>query len=158
MATAPRRPRSDSTKAIIGAMEAAATPLPPIPTHVKLRDCDLPFWDAIVRARMREEWDQVTLVVAAQLARCQYDIEAESLMLSMESSVIRNDKGTPVANPRVSVLEQLSRRQMALMRSLQLVGTGTGTGQRTPDLAKGRKLQRQAEQARGEVDDGLLAS
>ena len=155
MATTTRRPRSDSTQAIIDAMKAAATPLPPVPRHVILRNCDQPFWTAIVRARMREEWDDVTLVVAAQLARCQYDIEREAMMLDMESTVIRNDKGTPVANPRVSVLEQLSRRQMALMRSLQLVGTGIG--QRTPDLVKGRKLQRQGEQARGEVDDGLLA-
>jgi hypothetical protein len=85
------------------------------------------------------------------------DIESESIQLEDEGSVLKNDRGTLVQNPRHAVLEQLARREMALMRSLRIAGTATGD---TRDLEKGRKLQRQAEAARGEVDldEGLLAT
>lgn len=95
------------------------------------------------------------MVVAAQLARCQCDIELESEALDAEGSVIENQRGTMVMNPRHAVLEQLARREMAMMRSLQMVGSARG---KREDLEKGRKLQRQAEVAREELaDDDLLA-
>ena len=82
------------------------------------------------------------------------DIERESAWLEEEGSVIKNDKGTQVMNPRNAVLEQLARREMALMRTLKISGASTGD---TRDLEKGRKLQREAEKARAEVADDLLA-
>ena len=59
-------------------------------------------------------------------------------------------------NPRHAVLEQLSRREMALMRTLRIGGDAAGDKR---DLVKGRHLQRQAEEARQQVseEDGLLA-
>lgn len=73
-----RKKRSDSAAAAIDAMVNAARPLPSIPGHVRLRAEDLPFWEGVVRARARDEWTDADLVVAAQLARCQHDIERES--------------------------------------------------------------------------------
>ena len=113
--------------------------------------------EAILRARTRDEWAAVDLVVAGQLARCQADIEAESLALEGEGSVIDNQRGTPVMNPRQAVLEQLSRRQMAYMRALRMAGTAAGGDKR--DLQAARKMQRQSEQLRDEIaEDDLLAS
>ena len=101
-------------------MVNAASPLPGIPGHVRLRPDDLPFWEGVVRARARDEWTEADLVVAAQLARCQRDIEHEQISLDSEGSVIENAKQTMVMNPRHAVLEQLARREMALMRSLRI--------------------------------------
>ena len=150
----PKRARSDSAKAAINAAINASLALPDCPAHVKLRDRDRPFWADVLRARARDEWTQADLIVAAQLARCMSDIEAESEAMEDEGSVIKNDKGTAVMNPRNSVLEQLARREMALMRTLKIAGASTGD---TRDLVKGRKLQREAEKARAEVADDLLA-
>jgi hypothetical protein len=134
----------------------AATPLPALPAHVRLRDTDLPFWDGIVRARARDEWSASDLVVAAQLARCQYDIERESIVLDDEGTVLVNERGTQIANPRVSVLEQLARREMALLRTLRMGGTAAGGDRR--DLEKGRLVQRQSERMREELaSDDLIA-
>lgn len=150
-----RKKRSDSADAAINAMLNAAKPLPDVPAHVRLRDQDLPFWDNIVRARARDEWSDADLIVGAQLARCMADIEAESIKLDSEGSVIENQRGTPVMNPRHAVLEQLARREMALMRSLQMTGSAKGDKR---DVEKSRQLQRQAEKARAEVaEDDLLA-
>lgn len=129
---------------------------PPVPAHVTLRPADLPFWDGVVRARARDEWTAADLVVAAQLARCQRDIEVESSTLDGEGTVVKNDRGTLVANPRVSVLEQLARREMALMRSLRMAGRVAGDAR---DESGQRKAQRQAEKTLAEIEDEeLLAS
>jgi hypothetical protein len=75
--------------------------------------------------------------------------------LDVEGTVIPNDKGTMVVNPRVSVLEQFARREMALMRTLRMGGRVAGAAR---DLAPARKIERQSRQVRAELeDDELLA-
>lgn len=152
---AKRKPRSGSAESQVKALiDAAAGPIEP-PAHCKLRKGDQPFWDGIVRARARDEWSDADLVVAAQLARCQADIEREQIALDGESSVMTNDRGTRVMNARVSVLEQLARREMALMRTLRMGGRIAGD---IRDEAGRRKLQREAEKLRDELaDEDLLA-
>ena len=136
-------------------MVDAAKPLPDPPEHVSLRDGDRPFWDGILRARARDEWTESDLVVAAQLARCQADIEREQMLLDAEGSVVENARGTNVMNARVTILEQLARREMALLRTLSMGGRVSGDAR---DEAGRRRIQRQAEQVRAELeDDELLA-
>ena len=151
-----RKPRSDSAQVAIDAMLNAGKPLPECPAHVRLLDEHQPFWIDILRARTREEWTEADLVVAAQLARVQFDIERESQLLEEEGTVIKNDRGTPVANPRAVVLERFAARQMALLRALLLAGAAKGDKR---DVVKARSVQRQAEQARASLaDDELLAT
>lgn len=150
-----RKSRADSVTATIKAMVSVAEPWPQPPSHVRLRDEDGPFWDGIIRARARDEWTKADLVVGAQLARTMRDIEVESEKLESEGSVIENQRGTPVMNPRHAVLEQLARREMALMRSLRMGGTSAGL---THDAQKSRQMQTQAERVREELqEDSLLA-
>src|SRR5688500_17839351 len=110
-----RKPTNTAEAAVKAALDAAKGP-PSAPDHVTLRSEDQPFWEGIVRARARDEWSPPDLVVGVQLARCQADIESESRLLQVEGTVVLNLRGTSVANPRVSVIEQLARREMALMR------------------------------------------
>jgi len=153
-----KRPQASSVEAAIQAAVAAAEGLPRPPAHVKMRPGDWPFWDGIVRARARDEWTGPHLVVAAQLARCQHDIENESALLDGEKTVTSNCRGTPVVNPRVMVLEQFARREMALMRSLAIAGRAVVDPRK---LEATRKLQRRADEAQdaiaGEDDDDFLA-
>ena len=150
-----KRTRADSASSAVKAMLDAAKGPPPVPEHVKLREGDAPFWDGILRARARDEWSDADLVVAAQLARCQRDIETQQEELDIEGSVVKNDRGTQVMNPRVSVLEQLARREMALMRTLRMGGRVAGDAR---DEAGRRKIQRDAERVKAELeDDELLA-
>lgn len=144
-----------SPEGLVKAMADVAKGPPAVPSHVKLRDGDMPFWDGILRARARDEWIEVDLVVAAQLARCQHDIEVESQILATEESVVTNERGTRVVNARIAVLEQLARREMALMRSLRMSGRAVGD----PQIEAGRRTaQRQAERVRDELkEDELLA-
>jgi hypothetical protein len=156
MTTKPKKARGDSAAAAVKAMvDAAKEDLQP-PAHVKLRDGDAVFWDGVVRARARDEWTETDLVVAGQLARCLHDIEREQEALDAEGTVIPNDRGTMVVNPRVSVLEQFARREMALMRTLRMGGRVAGD---TRDQAGARKIERQSKQLRAELEENdLLAS
>ena len=152
---ATKRNRADSASSAVKAMINAAKDTIQVPAHVKLRDGDMVFWDGVVRARARDEWTETDLVVAGQLARCLRDIEEEQAALDAEGTVIKNDKGTPVVNPRVSVLEQFARREMALMRTLRMGGRAAGAAR---DEAPARKIERQSSKLREELeDDELLA-
>src|SRR3954463_13841355 len=116
-----KKPATSAEAAVRAAVDAAKGPIK-IPKHVSLRPEDVPFWDGIVRARTRDEWTGADLVVAGQLARVQWDIARESAALDDEGTVLKNDRGTQIMNPRVSVLEQMARREMALMRTLRMGG------------------------------------
>ena len=154
--TAPKkRPRADSADAAIKAMaNAAKADLAP-PTYVVLTKSALPYFDAVVRARARDEWEECDLVVAGQLAQCMADMADEDAQLRIEGKVVKNEKGTQVMNPRTTVLEQLARREMALMRTLRMGGRVAGD---TRDLVGARKVERQSRKVRKELEDDLLAS
>ena len=151
-----KKPKADSAAAAVKAMFDAAREPIKVPAHVKLRPEDSPFWSGIISSRARDEWTDSDLVVAAQLARCQFDIERESASLEIEGTVIENARGTMVSNPRLNVLEQLARREMALMRTLRMGGRIAGD---TRDEAGRRKIERDSRKVREELEeDDLLAS
>ncbi|MGZ8339132.1 MAG: TerS protein [Telluria sp.] len=153
-----KRTRADSAASAVKAMVDAAKPDIEIPNYVTLTASAMPFWAGVVRARARDEWIDVDLVVAGQLAQCQADIAEEDEALRLEGRVIKNDRGTPVMNPRTTVMEQLARREMALMRTLRMGGRIAGDSR---DEAGKRKIENQSRKLRGELeeeDDGLLAT
>lgn len=150
-----KRNRANSTTGMVEALVKASKGAPAVPKHVRLREGDIPFWDGVIRARAYDEWTECDLVIAAQLARTQADIEREQATLDAEGTVTENQRGTPIANPRVSVLENLARREMALMRSLRMAGRDAGDPR---DEQTRRRMQKVAEQVRGELEsDDLLA-
>jgi hypothetical protein len=107
-------------------------------------------------SRARDEWSKNDLIVAAQLARCQADIETESEIVEIEGSVVENARGTQIMNPRHSVLEQMARRELALMRALAMTASNAGKDKGNTEAA--RKLQRESSGVRDELaDDSLLA-
>lgn len=128
----------------------------PVPKHVRLRKGDEPFWLGVISSRARDEWTECDLVVAAQLARCQRDIEDQSKLLEIEDMTVVNDRGTVVVNARVAVLQQLAQREMALMRTLRMGGASAGD---TRDRTKARAIERQSKKLREELaEDDLLAT
>ncbi len=151
----PRRLRADSTASVIKAMaDAAKGDLLP-PEHVVITDSAIPYWKGIVCARARDEWTEVDLVVVGQLAQCQADMADQDVLLRSEGSIVTNERGTQIMNPRATLMENLARREMALMRTLRLGGAVSGDKR---DDAKRRSIQKQSEQIRKELEeDDLLA-
>lgn len=152
-----RQARSDSATAALEAAKNATLPDLMPPDHVQISAEAMPFYLDVVRARARDEWNEHQLTVAAQLAECMAEQVQVRAVIAVEGWTVTNAKGTVVANPHVSISEQLARRQMALGRSLQMIGRAIGDP-RTP-LNK-RKNEAGARKAREQVqdeDDELLA-
>ena len=125
------------------------------PEHVLMRAEDQPFWDAIILARATDEWIENDLVVAAQLARCQFDAETEAAQLAQEGTVLTCPNGKVIGNPRVVIVEKLIARELALMRALRMGGRFDCDAR---DSAGSRMIERKARQIRTElIDDELLA-
>lgn len=103
-------------------MQQAAAGWPALPST--LRASERKFWDAIMVARLPQQWAQVDLLLAANLARCLADIESNRRLMLREGMVTRSPSGTRV-NPRHGVLETLNRRAIALTRVLQLHAVAT---------------------------------
>ena len=151
MATKKASSKSNSVSAAVDAAVAASLPMPDVPAYINLPAKAKPFWDAIVESRARSEWSKADLIIAGQLARCQLEIEVQEQGVQAEGHVLRTDRGTPVANPRQNILEQLARRQLACMRALQMGGVARGTNKVT--LANKRQMERDAR----ELKAGLTA-
>lgn len=146
MKVAPKRKRSDSTKAKTEALRAAAAPLMPAPLGVLLRKQDAPFWKAITEARPRETWTAIDLTHAATLARTLADMETLQAQID-EAGYTFGD----AVNPAFAVHEKLSRRAMSLSRMIH-VHTLATVG-RSGDAAGLAELERQA---RAQADDDLI--
>lgn len=147
-----RRTRSDS-HVTEGEMARAVPPSPP--DHIHLPEDAMPHWWAIVRAREYNAWTGPDLEHAANLACCLYDCERLRRELREEGDTLVNAKGTPVMNPKHALLEQLSRRSVALSRLVHVHAEATAG--RSDKDAKRSEKQREVADKTGEDDDGLLA-
>jgi len=149
MARTKRAPSNTVDSLVAAAQAAAAGDILP-PEHVFLRERDMPHWRNVVRARARSEWRESDLVIAANLARCFGDIERLSRELEDEDDILTSSRGTPVPNPKYSILEQLSRRVMALTRALQMQPAVSGAAR---DKEKVREAERRARTAQAEIEE-----
>lgn len=151
-----RKQPSNSADAIITAMVNAAQPMHEPPASCPISPNANSFWNAILSSRARQDWTEPDLILAAQLAQIQADMQEEDRLMRGEGRVIVDYLGKTTKNPRFDVIEILSKRMLAMMRSLHL---GSGSGARARDYVGARVLEADARQLREEVekDDGLLA-
>lgn len=126
------------------------------PTYVDIKPEHMSYWNAITEARAN--WTKIDLIHAANLARTLYMIEEETKMLDMEGSVVINQRGTQIANPRFSILEQLSRRSVALSAKIQVHAAATiGEVENTRKKNAVKQKAVNTMNARDDEDDFLLA-
>ena len=141
-----KRHRTDTVKGAVTAMQNALLgPIEP-PAHITLREQDRAFWVAIVQARARDTWTDSDLVMAAQLARAQADIERLQAEVDSEGDVI-GDK----LNPKHRLIETLSRRAVSLARVIHVHAEAT-VG-KSEDAAKALKTEQSARSAADGLDD-----
>lgn len=113
--TRTRQRRSDSAEsAVVAAQNAAAGPLEP-PGHVRIQAGARPFWDALMRNRPRDRWNDADLATAGILARAQFDVERHEAAIELEGDVVDG-----ALNPRLAQVDKLARRIMSLSRLLHV--------------------------------------
>ena len=111
----------------------------PLPEGVILRSEDeMVIWRQFTRARALNDWRDFDLILLAKAVRIEADIRAHQLKMDTIGGIIKNDRGTPVANPYLYIIDTLQRQQLALIRNLSL--SQTQTDSRTKNAA-GNKRQ-----------------
>lgn len=128
--------------------------MPEPPAHISMPPEALPFWHSIVRARDYTSWTEIDLEHAANLACCQCDLNRLREEVRIEGDVIQNQRGTPIMNPKHSLIEVLSRRAVALSRLLQVHAQATVGESR--DASRRLKNQREVEAHKAALEDDAL--
>lgn len=147
-----RRTRIDTTAGAIQAAQAAQVQISP-PSNVPLDAVDLPFFASVLDEFARSEWTAHQLELAAMLARTMADLEKDQRLMRIEGPILATKAGTPVVNPRKTVIQMNASIILSYRRSLQLHARAMGGEAR--DTAKRRTLTKEAE---GDADgDDLLA-
>lgn len=148
----PRKARVDSTSEAVRLASSAAAITPP--SNVSLDAGDLAFFANVIDEFARSEWTAHQLEVAAMLARTMADLEREQRLLRDEGAVLKTEKGTPVVNPRKTVVQMHASSILSFRRSLSLHARAQGGEAR--DVGKRRAQARVHEEA-GRSEDDLLA-
>jgi hypothetical protein len=118
----PKKKRSDSNSTtaalagFAGAMDKVA-----VPEGVQLRsDEEHTIWEQFTRARSKEDWRDLDLILLAKVVRMEADIREQQRVLDADGMTVENKRGTMVVNPLVAVIDTLERRQLAVIRSMSL--------------------------------------
>ena len=98
-----KRQRSDSATAAVVAFNSAQKQ---IPSPKPLSDAEQVYWAAITRARAREDWTDVDLLHAWNLAKLMWQIEESHLEIAEKGMTVVNEKGTQIDNPAFNPLSR----------------------------------------------------
>lgn len=147
-----RRNRVDSADGKVRAMQGAGLAIEP-PSNVPLDKGDLPFFASVIAEFARSEWTAHQLELAAMLARTMADLERDQRLMREEGPIMATDRGTPVVNPRKTVIQMNASIILSYRRSLQLHARAQGG--ETRDVATRRGIAKGIEADAPE--DDLLA-
>lgn len=114
----------------------------------------MPFFANVIDEFARSEWTAHQLEIAAMLARTMADLAREQVALRVEGSIMATDRGTPVVNPRKTVVQMHAGTILSFRRTLSL--NARAQGGETRDIGKRRAAAKSIE-TDNPLDDELLA-
>jgi len=149
-----KRSDKNSVTAALGGFKGAMESVP-LPQGVTLRsEAEKVIWDQFTRARAREDWRDMDLLLLAKVVRMETDIREYQSQVEAHGTIIENQRGTPIPNPLLSIIDTVERRQLAVIRSMSL-------NQQASDPRTLNGSAKNASKARTAVDDasegGLIA-
>lgn len=95
---------------------------PPFP----LDGSELDYFTGIVTAREVDTWSDNDKLIAANLAKTYAAIDELWLDIKQRGYMVTNERGTPVVNPAVSALNQMTSTMQSLNRTLGLSASQRG--------------------------------
>ena len=119
--------RSDknSTTAAVAGFQGSMGNIP-LPEGVTLRsDEEHVIWGQFTRARAREDWRDMDLLLLAKVVRMEADIRQHQNEIDVAGTLVEDKRGREVLNPMISVVDTLERRQLAVIRSMSLNQTAS---------------------------------
>ena len=115
-----KRSDKNSVTAALGGFKGAMESVPP-PEGVQLRsDEEMVIWDQFTRARAREDWRDMDLLLLAKVVRMEADIRKHQSDVDVQGWIVENQRGTQIPNPLIAIIDTIERRQLAVVRSMSL--------------------------------------
>ena len=115
-----KRSDKNSVTAALGGFKGAIESVP-LPQGVELRSEDeMVIWGQFTRARAREDWRDMDLILLAKVVRMEADIRQHQAAVEEQGVIIENQRGTPIPNPLLAIIDTVERRQLAVIRSMSL--------------------------------------
>ena len=115
-----KRSDKNSVTAALGGFQGALSGVP-VPQGVDLRsDEEVVIWDQFTRARAREDWRDMDLLLLAKVVRMEADIRSHQTLLEQQGVIVENQRGTQIPNPLLAIIDTIERRQLAVIRSMSL--------------------------------------
>ena len=115
-----KRSDKNSVTAALGGFKGAIESVP-LPQGVELRsDEEMVIWGQFTRARAREDWRDMDLLLLAKVVRMEADIRQHQAAVEEQGVIIENQRGTPIPNPLLAIIDTVERRQLAVIRSMSL--------------------------------------
>ena len=149
-----KRSDKNSVTAALGGFKGAMESVPP-PEGVQLRsDEEIVIWDQFTRARAREDWRDMDLLLLAKVVRMEADIRKHQSDVDVQGWIVENQRGTQIPNPLIAIIDTIERRQLAVVRSMSL-------NQQASDPRTLNASAKNIKSARSAIDDasegGLIA-
>jgi hypothetical protein len=149
-----KRSDKNSVTAALGGFKGAMEGVP-VPQGIELRnEAEMVIWDQFTRARAREDWRDMDLLLLAKVVKMEADIRQYQDQVEKQGAIVENQRGTPIPNPLLSIIDTVERRQLAVIRSMSL-------NQQASDPRTLNGSAKNASKARAAVDDasegGLIA-
>ena len=115
-----KRSDKNSVTAALGGFQGAIDGVP-LPQGVELRsDEEHVIWDQFTRARAREDWRDMDLLLLAKVVRMEADIRSYQSQVEAQGTIVENQRGTQIPNPLLTIIDTVERRQLAVIRSMSL--------------------------------------
>ena len=122
MAKQERQKRSTVSNQVAAVLKLAERLDPPFP----LGDAELEVFYGVVASRERETWSAHDLRQAAKLARLEVQHEQEQLLYLAEGTLVHNERGTQIENPRGRACATIQNTIKSLSSSLGLTASQRG--------------------------------
>jgi len=115
-----KRSDKNSVTAALGGFKGALDSVP-LPQGVELRsEAEMVIWGQFTRARAREDWRDMDLLLLAKVVRMEADIREYQDQVEAQGSIVENQRGTQIPNPLLAIIDTIERRQLAVIRSMSL--------------------------------------
>ena len=119
------RTDKNSTTAAVAGFQGSMGSVP-LPEGVTLRsDAEHVIWGQFARARARENWRDMDLLLLAKVVRMEADIRKHQNEIDVSGTLVEDKRGRKVLNPMLTVVNTLERRQLAIIRSMSLNQTAS---------------------------------
>jgi len=102
-----RSDKNSATSAVAGFVGAINDRIP-LPAAVELRsEAELIIWHQLTRVRASSDWRDMDLILLAKIVKMEAEICAAQIELDAMGMMVENNRGAPIPNPFLSVIDTL---------------------------------------------------